>query len=226
MKNFKKLFAIVFVVVTIVFGVLVMINDRDVFESLKLVAEQDELTRGIGILAIIVLVIDILLIALPVFGFVLVLTDKLDPYKAITDCALVVLAKFVLTIFAFMLLMMVWSAPAEVWNEYLFGKDCLAIIPLIVFVVAFALLMVAKVSSLQGTLTRAVLGTIGAALAVFGLVFYFILGGGESMILGTMGSDPDFLTIFGLVVGIACFGGLVAYSYLPQTREFGESKAE
>ena len=226
MKNFKKIFAIIFTVAVVVFGVLVMINERDIFQSLKEVNWNDELERGIGILAIIIIVVDVFLIALPAIAFILVLTDKLDPFKAIVDSALVVLAKFLLTIFAFMLLMMVWKAPADVWKEYFFAKDSLAIIPLIVFFAAIVFLMVGKFSNFEGTLVRAVLSSIGAGLAIFGLVFYFILGKG-GMAIGGMGKDPDWLTIMGLVVGIACFGGVIAYSFLPQTREFGnEAKAE
>ena len=224
MKNFKKLFAIVFVLVTIVFGVLVMINDRDTFPYIKYIADADELVRGTGILALIILVVDILLIVLPVFGFVLVLLDKFDPFKAIVDSALVVLLYFLIRIFAFMLLMMVWQAPADVWREYFFNKESLAIIPLVVFFTAIVLLMIAKASNFEGTLLRAILATIGSALAVFGLVFYFILGDGSSVVLGTMGKDPDALTIFGIVLGIALYGGIVAYSFLPQTREFGKSE--
>ena len=224
MKNFKKIFAIVFAAVTVVFGVLVMINERDIFDSLKLLSEQDELSRGVGILAVIILTVDILLIALPAFGFVLVLLDKFDPFKAIVDCALVVLAKFLISIFAFMLLMMVWKAPAEVWKEYFFNKESLAIIPLIVFFAAIVFLMIAKASNFEGTLMRAVLATIGSGLAVFGLIFYFVLGDGQSVVLGTMGKDPDALTVFGIILGVGLFGGIVAYSFLPQTREF--KKAE
>lgn len=219
MKNFKKLFAIIFTVAVVVFGVLVMINERDLFQSFKNINWEDELDRGIGILAIIILVVDIFLIALPAMAFVLVLLDKFDPFKAIVDSALVVLAKFLITIFAFMLLMIVWKAPADVWKEYMFGKDSMAIIPLIVFFAAIVFLMIAKVSNFEGTLIRAVLASIGAGLAIFGLVFYFILGKG-GMAIGGMGKDPDWLTIMGLVVGIACFGGIIAYSFLPQTREF------
>ena len=218
MKNFKKLFAIIFTVAVVVFGVLVMINERDIFQAFDGLNWKDEFERGIGILAIIVLTVDILLIALPTIAFILVLTDKFDPFKAIVDSALVVLAKFLITIFAWMLLMIVWKAPADVWKAYFFDKDSLAIIPLIVFFAAFLFLMIAKVSNFEGTLTRAVLATIGAGLAVFGLVFYFICGTNTS--IGSMGKDPDFLTIFGLIVGIACFAGIVVYSYLPQTREF------
>lgn len=218
MKNFKKLFAIIFTVAVVVFGVLVMINERDIFQAFDGLNWKDEFGRGIGILAIIVLTVDILLIALPTIAFILVLTDKFDPFKAIVDSALVVLAKFLITIFAFMLLMIVWKAPADVWKSYFFDKDSLAIIPLIVFFAAFLFLMIAKVSNFEGTLTRAVLATIGAGLAVFGLVFYFVCG--TNTAIGSMGKDPDFLTIFGLIVGIACFAGIVIYSYLPQTREF------
>lgn len=223
MNNFKKIFAIIFTVAVVVFGVLVMINERDLFQSLKEVKWDDELERGIGILAIIIIVVDIFLIALPAFGFVLVLTDKLDPFKAIVDSALVVLAKFLLTIFAFMLLMMVWKAPADVWKEYFFSKESLAIIPLIVFFAAIVFLMIGKFSNFEGTLIRAVLSSIGAGLAIFGLVFYFILGKG-GMAIGEMGKEPDWLTIMGLVVGIACFAGIVVYSFLPQTREFGNQE--
>lgn len=225
MKNFKKIFAIIFTVAVVVFGVLVMINERSLFQSLGEVKWEDELERGIGILAIIIIVIDVFLIALPFFAFILVLTDKTDPFKAIVDSALVVLAKFMLTIFAMMLLMMVWKAPADVWKEYFFHKDSLAIIPLIVFFAAIVFLMIGKFSNFEGTLIRAVLSSIGAGLAIFGLVFYFILGKG-GMAIGGMGQNPDWLTVFGLVVGIACFGGIVAYSFLPQTREFKSGEAE
>lgn len=228
MKNFKKLFAIIFTVAVVVFGVLVMINEREIFQAFKNINWEDELDRGIGILAIIILVVDIFLIALPFFGFILVLLDKFDPFKAIVDSALVVLAKFLLTIFAFMLLMMVWKAPADVWKAYMFEKDSMAIVPLIIFFAALVFLMLAKFSNFEGTLTRAVLATIGSGLAIFGLVFYFILGKGGTAI-GGMGKDPDWLTVMGLVVGIACFGGIIAYSYLPQTREFnigGEKEPE
>ena len=219
MKNFKKLFAIIFTVAVVVFGVLVMINERELFQTLKEVKWDDEFERGLGIIAIIMIVVDIFLIALPAIGFALVLTDKFDPFKAIVDSALVVLAKFLITIFAFMLLMIVWKAPGDVWKEYMFGKDSMAIIPLIVFFAAIVFLMIAKASNFEGTLARAVLASIGAGLAIFGLVFYFILGKG-GMAIGGMGKDPDWLTIMGLVVGIACFGGIVVYSFLPQTREF------
>ena len=217
MKGFKQIFAVIFAVATVVFGVLVMIGDRDVFESLKLVSAQDDLERGIGILAIIVLSVDVLLIALPFFGLVLVALGKFDPFKAITDCALVVLGKFLISIFAFMLLMSVWKAPAETWNAYLFGKDSLAIIPLLVFFFAFVFVMIAKASNLQGTIARTIFACLGSGLAVFGLIFYYVLGNGSALIGSN--PNPDALDIFGLVLGIACYAGLVVYCFLPQAKE-------
>ena len=211
MKNFKKIFAIVFAAVTLVFAVLVTISERESFEYLKLLGDTDEFNRGLGILALIVLISDILLILFSAAGLVLVLFDKLVPFKAIVSCAVVVLVKFLISIFAYMLLMAVWKAPAEVWKDYFFGKDSLAIIPLIIFVVAVAVLLIATANQFEGTLIRAVLTTIGAGLAIFGLCFYFI---------PSMGDKPDWLVVFGLVVALALQAGAIVYSYLPQTREF------
>ena len=63
MKNFKKLFAIIFTIAVVVFGVLVMINERELFQSLKEIKWDEELDRGLGIIAIIMIVVDIFLIA-------------------------------------------------------------------------------------------------------------------------------------------------------------------
>lgn len=229
MNNFKKIFAIVFTVAVAVFGVLVMIDEREIFEALTKLSFNEPLERAGSVLTILVLIVDIFLIALPFAAFLLVLMDKFDPFKAITDCALVVLFRFITEIFAFVIIVLSASPDAqtagEVLKEFLFNPDTLGIIPLIVFIAAVVFLMLAKVSNYQGTIIRAVFATIGAGLAIFGLVFYFICGGANSF-LGGMGKDPDWLTIMGLVVGIACFGGLVAYSYLPQTREFAVQKEE
>ena len=42
MSNFKKIFAIIFTVAVVVFGVLVMINERDLFQALKEVKWDEE----------------------------------------------------------------------------------------------------------------------------------------------------------------------------------------
>lgn len=225
MKNFKKIFAIFFCVATVVFGVLVTINNKDLFEGLKDLRSTDAFTRNVAIVALFYLFTDILLILLPVVGVLAVLFDKMTPFKAMTNCALVVLIKFLFD----MLLLVIVFAAAEIqidWKEFFFGKDSMAIIPLIVFACAFAFLLVSKANQFEGTLFRAVFTTIGSGLAIFGLVFYFVLGkGGNGLVaMGENTSIPSWLTIVGLCVGIACFAGLVVYSYLPQTREFGEEQ--
>ena len=224
MKNFKKIFAVIFTLAVVAFGIIVMIDERDMFAQLKEL-KFDETNWKVSLMYLIILFVDIMLIALPAIAFVLVMTDKFDPFKAIVDCALVTLAYFLLRIFVGVIILAILNATPENWKEYFFGSDSLAIIPLIVFVGAFAFLMIAKFSNFEGTITRAILGTIGAALAIFGLVFYFILGGAKN-ILGDMGKDPDWITITGLVIGISCFAGIIVYSFLPQTREFGKEEAK
>ena len=222
MKSFKQLFAVIFTLAVVAFGVIVMIDERDAFGQLSQL-KFDEQTWRVSLFVLIILAVDIMLIVLPSIGFVLVLTGKYDPFKAIVDSAIVTLSYFLLRIFVGIILLGLLEAPAEIWRSYFFDKDSLAIIPLIVFAASLAALIVAKSSNFEGTLTRAVLATVGAGLAIFGLVFYFVCGAAKN-ILGDMGKDPDWVTVVGLVIGIACFGGIVAYSFLPQTREF--KKAE
>lgn len=218
MKSFKQLFAIIFTLAVVTFGVLVMIDERELFSSLSQL-KFDATNWKLSLFVLIILLVDIMLIVLPFIAFVLVLTGKFDPFKAIVDCALVTLAYFLLRIFVGVILLGLLEATPEQWNAYFFGQDSLAIIPLAVFTAAVIFLFIAKSSDMQGKLARAVLATIGSGLAVFGLVFYFICGGAKG-ILGGMSSAPDWITIMGLVIGIACFGGIVVYSFLPQTREF------
>ena len=235
MKNFKKLFATIFCLATIVFGALVLFGHikAELFKDFASLKSDDPAIRNVAIVLLAYLVTDILIIALPIIALVLLLTDKFDPFKAITDSALVILIKF---LFDMMLLVIIFSAAGIQidWKEYFFGKDSMAFIPLLVFTAAIVVLFIAKFSNLEGTLARAVFATIGSGLAIFGLVFYFILGKGGDVFI-TMNSSlapnwtPSWVTIMGLVVGIACFAGLVVYSYLPQTREFnvgGEKEPE
>ncbi len=224
MNNFKKIFAVIFTLAVVAFGVIVMVDGRDMFAQLKEL-KFDEQHWKVALFTLIIMFVDIMLIALPFIAFLLVVFDKLDPFKAITDSAIVTLAYFLLRVFVGVIILGVLEATPEIWKEYFFGSDSLAIIPLIVFAGALAFLFIAKASNFQGTLARAIFATIGAGLAIFGLVFYFILGGAKN-ILGDMGKDPDWITITGLVIGIACFGGLVVYSYLPQTRDFNKPAEE
>lgn len=218
MKSFKQLFAIIFTLAVVAFGIIVMIDERDTFSQLGQL-KFDEQNWKVSLFLLIILFVDIMLIVLPAIGFVLVLTGKFDPFKAIVDSAIVCLAYFLLRIFIGIIILGILDAPAESWKLYFFDSESLAIIPLIVFVASLIFLMIAKSSNFEGTLVRAVLATIGAGLAIFGLVFYFICGGAKN-ILGDMGKDPDWITVVGLIIGISCFGGIVVYSYLPQTREF------
>ena len=216
MKGFKQLFAIIFVLAVVTFGVLVTIDERELFAGLNQLGFKTWDDAKISLLYLMLIVVDILLIALPTIGFFLVLSGKYDPFKAIANCALIVLAKFLVSIIV-IILVFVASGYQVDWNQLFFGQDSMLIIPTLVFGFAFIFVMVAKSSNFEGKLARAVLATIGSGLAIFGLCYYFI-GGGTSGFLG--GGNASWFSIMGLVVGIACFGGLVLYSFLPQTRDF------
>lgn len=225
MKDFKKVFAAIFLAAAIVFGVIVMVHERSIFEQLGKLTFNSKEEGWVAAYIILTLIIDVLLIAAPVLGLVLVLLDKTSPYKAMFVTSLAVLAKFLLSIFLTIFVIGVWFADAdpetkkEVWKNFFFHKDSMAIIPLVVFVAAVVVLLISTVGSLEGTVTRAILATIGGGLAIFGLVFYYVCSGHELFAAQTL-DKTDPWAIFGIVVGIALFGALVAYSYLPQTREF------
>ena len=96
MKNFKKLFATIFCIATVVFGFFVLWGHikAELFNDFASLKSDDPAVRNVMIVLLAYLITDCLLIALPAFALVLLLTDKLDPFKAITDSALVVLIKF------------------------------------------------------------------------------------------------------------------------------------
>lgn len=216
MKGFKQLFAIIFVLAVVTFGVLVTIDERELFAGLNQLGFKTWDAAKISLLYLMLIVVDVLLIALPTIGFFLILSGKYDPFKAIANCALIVLAKFLVSIIV-IILVFVASGYQIDWNQLFFGKDSMLIIPTVVFGLAIILVGIAKSSNYEGKVARAILTTIGSGLAIFGLCYYFI-GGGTSGFLG--GGDANWLSIMGLVVGISCFGGLILYSFLPQTREF------
>ena len=223
MKSFKQLFAIVFTLAVVTFGVLVMIDERDMFSIMSQLSFEGEAQAKVTIAYILLIAVDVLLIALPVLGFVLVLTGKYDPFKAMVSCSLIVLAKFLMSIVAVLLILSAAFGDAINWNEVFFGKDTMLIIPTLVFGLAIILLVAAKATNFEGTIARAVLATIGSGLGIFGLVYYFALGGGTGGIING-GTDASWLGILGLSIGIACFAGIVVYCFLPQTRDF--KKAE
>ena len=216
MKGFKQLFAIIFVLAVVTFGVLVTIDERELFAGLNQLGFKTWDAAKISLLYLMLIVVDVLLIALPAIGFFLILSGKYDPFKAIANCALIVLAKFLVSIIV-IILVFVASGYQVDWNQLFFGKDSMLIIPTVVFGLAIILVGIAKSSNYEGKLARAILTTIGSGLAIFGLCYYFI-GGGTSGFLG--GGNANWLSIMGLVIGISCFGGLILYSFLPQTREF------
>ena len=222
MKSFKQLFAVIFTLAVVVFGILVVINEWSVFEGLKDLSFANwDAAKG-SLIYLLFVFVDVLLIALPLIGFFLVLTGKYDPFKAIVNSALIILGKFLITIIVLILFIAASGMPFD-WNALFFGKDSLLIIPTIVFAGAALLLMFAKASNFEGKLARAVLATIGSGLAIFGLVFYFT-GNSFETVVGGSTIDPTVVTIIGLIIGIACFAGIVLYSFLPQTRDFNSAE--
>lgn len=225
MKSFKQIFAIIFTIAVVVFGVLVVIEEKDLFSSMSQLSFDGWAAAKITIIWILLVLADVSLIALPVLGFILVLTGKYDPYKAIVNCAIVMLIKFVISVVVSLVLISAFQDYGAVidWKEVFFEKDSMLIIPLSVFGLALITVTISKFSNFEGSLVRAVLATIGSGLAIFGLVYYFGVGAGSGGILNS-GDKSNWLDIMGLIIGIACFAGIVVYSFLPQTREF--KKAE
>ncbi len=214
MKNFKKVFSIIFAVFTIAFGVLMMIEEKAIVMELGHL-NFDATHWKVSLVVLIYVLVDIFLILLPLVGLILVLFNKFDPYKVMVGCALTVLAKFLFVIFFEVCILAIGNASAADWKAYFFG-DTLAILPTIVFTVAIVLILISSANQFDETVARAIVITIGSSLAIFGLVFYFVLG--------VMGPNPSWLVKVGLSLCIACFAGLVVYSYLPQARESEEEE--
>ena len=220
MKTFKQLFAVIFTAAVVVFGVFVIIDEKDLFTSVSQLSFEGWAAAKITIAYILLILADVGLIALPALGFILVLLGKYDPFKAIANAALAMLLKFVLSIIAAIIVAatLVESMGYSFnWNEVFFGKDSMLIIPTLVFGLAIITIILAKASGFAKTLGRPVLTLIGSGLAIFGLVYYFGIGGGTGGIFN--GGSKDWIDYVGLILGIACFGGLAVYCFLPQVRE-------
>ncbi len=209
MKNLKKIMALVVIGLVVTFGVLVMIQEK-VFSNLGDISFSNRFYAGLSILCIFNLVIDICLVALPVVNLLLVIFDKKSPYNSMISCALIVVCKFLFAIFLYMLMLIVWGADGEAWMAYLFKED-MAIIPLCIFLAGFVFILVSGIKSLEGKIGRAIAVTIGVGLTVVGLFLYYIKG-----------TELGGLEVFGLVVAVIALGGLVVYSFLPQTREYSK----
>ena len=211
MKDLKKVLAICLCGLTLLFGVLVLVEEIDYFKALANLSFENRYLAGYSILVISYLVIDILLIVYPLVNLFLVAFDKKPggPYKAITSCALIICAKYLFILFAIIFSMIIMGEPWESWKAFLFS-DNMAIIPLCVFFGGYLFIMLSSGKKLEGTFTRALFITIGAGATIFGIIFYKAFQG-----MNTLG-------VFGLIVAILCLGGAIVYSFLPQTREYSK----
>lgn len=219
MKNFKKVFAIIFTVLTVVFGVLVTVQERQIFTYVSQIGSTYDFDRAVGIASLIVLVSDIFLLVVSVLSLILVIFNKLSPYKAIVGCAIAVLIKYLIAIFSELIAMLLIGATGEKYKEYFFGPESLAIVPSLMFIIALVLLIISTANQYENTFKRAIMSIVGAALAVSGISFYYI---------SRIAIDPkvDWLKIFGLVVAIGLQGAIIIYSTLPQTRGYKKIKEE
>lgn len=211
MKNLKKLMGICICAVTLVFGILVLVEERDYFRLLGSLSFADRVSIGGSILVIAYLVIDVLLILYPLVNLFLVAFDKRSggPYKAIANCALVICAKYLFGLLVIVVVKIISGDDWNSWKELLF-KPTMAIVPFAIFIGGYIFIMLSSIKSLEGTLRRAVFITIGAGATIFGVIFYKAFEG-----MSTLG-------IFGLIAGVVALAGAIVYSFLPQTREYSK----
>ena len=209
MKNIKKLMGICICAVTLVFGILVLVEERDYFRLLGSLSFADRVSIGGSILVIAYLVIDVLLILYPFVNLLLVAFDKRSggPYKAIANCALIICAKYLFGLLVIVVVKIIGGDDWTSWKEFLF-KPTMAIVPFAIFIGGYIFIMLSSIKSLEGTLRRAVFITIGAGATIFGVIFYKAFEG-----MSTLG-------IFGLIAGVVALAGAIVYSFLPQTREY------
>lgn len=209
MKNIKKIMGICICAVTLVFGILVLVEEIDYFKLLGSLSFADRASIGGSILVIAYLVIDVLLILYPLVNLFLVAFDKRSggPYKAIANCALIICAKYLFGLLVIVVVKIISGDNWASWKEFLF-KPTMAIVPFAIFIGGYIFIMLSSIKSLEGTLRRAVFITIGAGATIFGVIFYKAFEG-----MSTLG-------IFGLIAGVVALGGAIVYSFLPQTREY------
>ncbi len=209
MKDIKKFMGLILVSLAIIFGVLVMVDQYKLFESLGSLSFASRPEIGTSITVILYLLTNVLLLVVPIVNLLLLIFNKREPYKAIVKCAIVIVAKFLFIIFIDIIVLMIVGVSGEAWSEYLFGGNSLAIVRVLIFGAGLLLVELSGMKSLEGKMARAVLITVGAGLTIFGLIFYY-----------AKGTEMNALQILGLISAIACLGGLVVYSFLPQTREY------
>lgn len=211
MKNIKKLMGICICAVTLVFGILVLVEDikNGTYSVLTNLSFANRDAAAGSVLAIAYLVIDALLILCPLINLFLVAFDKRSggPYKAIANCALIICAKYLFILLVMIVSFIISGSNWQDWKAFLF-KPTMAIVPLAIFIGGYIFIMLSSIKSLEGTLRRAVFITIGAGATIFGVIFYKAFEG-----MSTLG-------IFGLIAGVIALAGAIVYSFLPQTREY------
>lgn len=211
MKNIKKLMGICICAVTLVFGILVLVEDikNGTYSVLTNLSFANRYDAAGSVLAIAYLVIDALLILYPLINLFLVAFDKRSggPYKAIANCALIICAKYLFGLLVIVVVKIIGGDNWASWKEFLF-KPTMAIVPFAIFIGGYIFIMLSSIKSLEGTLRRAVFITIGAGATIFGVIFYKAFEG-----MSTLG-------IFGLIAGVVALAGAIVYSFLPQTREY------
>ena len=209
MKDLKKVMAICICAITLVFGIFVLVEEIDYFKMLGNLSFSDKYSASYSILVIMYLVINVMLILYPLINMLLVIFDKKvgGPYKAITSCALIIGAKYLFSLFAIILSMIIAGYPWESWKAFLFSPN-MAIVPLLVFFGGYLFVLLSSGKNLEGTFTRALFITIGAGATIFGIIFYKAFNG-----MSTLG-------VFGLIAAIIALAGAIVYSFLPQTREY------
>ena len=209
MKNIKKIMGICICAVTLVFGILVLVEERNYFRLLGSLSFADRTSIGGSILVIAYLVINVMLVLIPFINLFLVAFDKKSggPYKAITSCALIICAKYLFMLIVIVVTMLIAGENWETWKAFLF-KPTMAIVPFAIFIGGYIFILLSSIKSLEGTLRRAVFITIGAGATIFGVIFYKAFEG-----MSTLG-------VFGLIAGVVALAGAIVYSFLPQTREY------
>lgn len=211
MKNIKKIMGICICLVTIAFGILVLVEDikNGTYSVLTNLSFANREAAAGSVLAIAYLVIDALLILYPLINLFLVAFDKRSggPYKAIANCALIICAKYLFILLVMIVSFIISGSTWQDWKAFLF-KPTMAIVPLAIFIGGYIFILLSSIKSLEGTLRRAVFITIGAGATIFGVIFYKAFEG-----MSTLG-------IFGLIAGVVALAGAIVYSFLPQTREY------
>lgn len=211
MKNIKKIMGICICLVTLAFGILVLVDDirLGTYSVLTNLSFANREAAAGSVLAIAYLVIDALLILYPLINLFLVAFDKRSggPYKAIANCALIICAKYLFILLVMIVSFIISGSTWQDWKAFLF-KPTMAIVPLAIFIGGYIFILLSSIKSLEGTLRRAVFITIGAGATIFGVIFYKAFEG-----MSTLG-------IFGLIAGVVALAGAIVYSFLPQTREY------